>query len=225
MLKNIMGKNKTAAEGFAKVRDMERNSLQQIDALEKHRAELMQQQIEGRLKAEEEGRAFGGDVLEKLFRVESELTAERQYCNALCQRKIEQIKAIKQEEAAARTKKHAKLKEEVGVLEEKLKGLHAQVKAVEKDHLSKYEEALSMSMRLDPEGICGVFQGTLQEIRALIDSDALIAASRTDWLKTCDEMQKEAKQRFGTVECRAMVNIDENGNVESYQVQKADTLS
>ena len=94
MLKNIMGKNRTAAEGFAKVRDMERNSLQQIDALEKHRAELMQQQIEGRLKAEEEGRAFGGDVLEKLFRVESELTAERQYCNALCQRKIEQISAV-----------------------------------------------------------------------------------------------------------------------------------
>ena len=170
MLKDFMGKKESPSGRLAKVNEMERKSLQQIKAMEGRKAELMRQQVEGRLAAEESGAAFDGDIFEKLLRVDAELSAERQYCKALHQRKIEQIRAIRQAEADKFAAEHAALHIEMEALDQKLKALHSQKRLIEDEHTAKYERALLLQGRMEPGRIGGIYQGTLGELVAMIET-------------------------------------------------------
>lgn len=220
MLKNIIGKKESSTERLAKVNEMERKSLQQINSLEERKKELMRQQVEGRLAAEESGAAFGGDVFEKLLRVDAELSAERQYCKALHQRKIERIKAVKQAEADKFIAENAALKIEMEALDEKIKTLRSQIKVLADDHDAKYDRTLAIMFRMEPGRIGGIYQGTLGELVAMIDKDT-IAASALDWANTCDEIRAEVQQRFKDIdwqEVNATISVDDEGNIEKYQI-------
>ena len=220
MLKDFMGKKESPAGRLAKVNEMERKSLQQIKAMEGRKAELMRQQVEGRLAAEESGGAFDGEIFEKLLRVDAELSAERQYCKALHQRKIGQIRAIRQAEADKFAAEHAALQIEVEALEQKLKALHSQKRLIEDEQTVKYKRALLIQGRMEPGRIGGIYQGTLGELVAMIDTES-IAASALDWASTCDEIRAEVQQRFKGIdveEVTATISVDDEGNIETYRI-------
>ena len=227
MLKKLLGINPTLEEKLAKIHAMDLKSLQRIKALEDQKAELTRQHVEERLQAEESGAEFTGNIFDKLFRAESELTAEHQYYAALHQRKLEILRNMKIEKAEKKKAECQVLEAEMAVIEKKKEALMEQVKELEAVHYQKYVQHISAYPGMDTQPIGQTIGDTLGKMFTKMDTETTIAATRRDWINACEKVKADVLQRNKNADWErgsATFRVDDEGAIEVVYVSQPPRL-